>query len=39
MIEETYDNKIKEIKNSINNINNTINNEICKLKENVKNNY
>ena len=39
MIEETYDNKIKEIKNSINNINNTINNEICQLKENVKNNY
>ena len=39
MIDETYDNKIKEIKNSINNINNTINNEICQLKENVKNNY
>ena len=39
MIEETYDNKIKEIKNSINNINNTINHEICQLKENVKNNY
>ena len=39
MIEETYDNKIKEIKNSINNINNTINNEISQLKENVKNNY
>ena len=38
MIDETYDNKIKEIKNSINNINNTINNEISQLKENMKNN-
>ena len=38
IIEETFDNKIKEIKNNINTINNTINNEISQLKENMKNN-